>query len=196
MDFESGNLRHRTLTIVFKTLNLTRSAIDHSVFYRHDNEGTTIVCSSTDDFAITASSPKCMAKFKSDLSSHFKMSDLGEPAWTLGIRVKRDRISRTITLSQATYIDSVVKQLNLSSAFPLSTPIDHNILLSRAQSPSTPRQIDDTRKVPYCEAIGSLMYAVIRTRPDITYAVASLSQYLQTLGTKGDVPSCYMPSTL
>ena len=179
---QSGNLWHKTLTIAFKKLNLTRSAVDHGVFYAHDNDGTTAVCSSTDDFAITASSPQRMAKFKSDLSSHFEMTDLGELAWILGIRVKRDRISRTITLSQAAYIDSVVKRFNLSSASPLRTPIDPNAQLSKDQCPSTPQQIDDMQKVPYREAIGSLMYAAIGTRPDITYAVTALSQYLQDPG--------------
>ena len=62
---QSGNLWHKTLTIAFNKLDLTRSAVDHGVFYRHDNKGTTIVCSSTDDFAITVSSPEHMVKFKS-----------------------------------------------------------------------------------------------------------------------------------
>ena len=123
-----------------------------------------------------------MAKFKSNLSSHFEMTDLGELAWILGIRVKHDRISRTITLSQAAYIDSIVKRFNLSSASPLRTPIDPNAQLSKDQCPSTPQQIDDMQKVPYREAIGSLMYAAIGTRPDITYAVTALSQYLQDPG--------------
>ena len=179
---QSGNLWHRTLTIAFKELNLTRSAVDHGVFYVHDNEGTTIVCSSTDDFAITASSTPRMEKFKSDLSNHFEMTDLGELAWILGIRVKRDRISRTITLSQAAYIDSVVKRFNLTDASPLRTPLDLNAQLSKEQSPSTPVQKEDMEKVPYREAIGSLMYAAIGTRPDITFAVTALSQYLQDPG--------------
>jgi hypothetical protein len=55
---QSGNLWHKTLTSAFSELELTRSAVDHGVFYSHDDEGTTIVCSSTDDFAIAASSVK------------------------------------------------------------------------------------------------------------------------------------------
>ena len=123
-----------------------------------------------------------MTKFKSDLSSHFDMSDLGEIAWILGIRVKRDRTTRTITLSQTVYIDSVVKWFNLTTASPLRMPIDPNAHLSKDQSSSTPQQSDDTKKVPYREAIGSLMYAAIGTRPDIAYAVTALSQYLQNPG--------------
>jgi len=168
---QSGNLWHKTLTSVFNTLDLTRSAVDHGVFYSHDKEGTTILCSLTDDFAITGSPASRITKLKSDLSNHFEMTDLGELAWILGIQVKRDRISKTITLSQAAYIDSVVKRFNLESAPPLQTPIDPNAQLSKDQSPATPRQYDDMRNVPYHEAVGSLMYAAIGTRPDITYAV-------------------------
>jgi len=131
---------------------------------------------------ITGTPTSRITKFKSNLSNHFEMSDLGELAWILGIQVKRDRISRTITLSQATYIDTIVKRFNLESASPLQTPIDPNVHLSKDQSPATPRQYDDMRNVPYCEAVGSLMYATIRTRQDITYAVTALSQYLQNPG--------------
>jgi len=131
---QSGNLWHKTLTTAFNKLGLTRSAVDHGVFYCHDNEGTTIVCSSTDDFAITGSPTSKISKFKSDLSNHFEMSDLGELAWILGIQVKRDRISKTITLSQAAYIDTIAKRFNLESASPLQTPIDPNAQLSKDQS--------------------------------------------------------------
>ena len=74
------------LTTAFNELKLTCSVVDHGVFYTHDSEGTTIVCSSTDDFAIATDSAGRMTKFKSDLSSHFDMSDLGDIAWILGIR--------------------------------------------------------------------------------------------------------------
>jgi len=179
---QSGNLWHKTLTSAFSELELTRSAVDHGVFYSHDEEGTTIVCSSTDDFAITSSSTERMVKFKAGLSDHFEMSDLGELAWILGIQVQRDRSSRMISLSQTAYIDSLVKRFNLIDAPPLSTPIDPNALLSKDQSPSTPREFDDMQNVPYREAIGSLMYAAVGTRPDITFTVTALSQYLQNPG--------------
>lgn len=179
---QSGNLWHKMLTTAFNELKLTRSAADHGLFYLHDEEGTTVVCSSTDNFAITASSTECMAKFKADLSDHFEMSDLGELAWILGIQVQRDRPSKTISLSQMAYIDSLVKRFNLIDTPPLLTPIDPNMLLSKDQSPSTPHEFDDMQNVPYHEAVGSLMYATIGTRPDITFAVATLSQYLQNPG--------------
>ena len=179
---QSGNLWHKTLTSAFDDLGLTRSAVDHGVFFSHDEGGTTIVCSSTDDFAIATSSIERMVKFKANLSTHFEMSDLGELAWILGIQVQRDRPSKAISLSQTAYIDSLVKRFNLSDAPPLSTPIDPNALLSKDQSPSSTRQFEDMSNVPYREAVGSLMYAAIGTQPDITFAVTALSQYLQNPG--------------
>ena len=154
---QSGNLWHKTLTSAFTELELTQSAVDHGVFYSHDDDGTTIVCLSTDDFAITATPPERMTKFKADLGNHFEMSDLGELAWILGIKVECDRPSRMISLSQAAYIDSLVKHFQLVDAPPLSTPIDPNALLSKSQSPSTPRQFDNMSSVPYREAIGSVV---------------------------------------
>ena len=152
---QSGNLWHKTLSTAFDNLHLTRSAVDHGVFYLHDSEGTTILCSSTDNFLITASSLERLAKLKLGLSQHFEMTDLGELGWILGIRVKHDRISKTISLSQAAYIDLVVKRFNLVDAPPLQTPIDPNAQISKVQSPTTEKQLDDMRNVPYREAVGS-----------------------------------------
>ena len=123
-----------------------------------------------------------MIGFKADLANHFEMLDLGELAWILGIRVTRDRILKTISLSQTSYIDSIVRRFNLASASPLRTPLDPSTQLSKDQSPSTTSHWEDMQKVPYREAIGSLMYVAIGTRPDITYAVTALSQYLQCPG--------------
>jgi len=162
-------------SLVFNELALTRSVVDHGVFYSHDDDGSTIVCSSTDGFAIAATPPEHMSKFKADLGNHFEMSDLHELAWIIGIRAKRDRSSRAISLSQTAYIDSLVKRFQLVDAPPLSTLFDPNALLLKDQSPSTLRQFDDTSNVPYREAIGSLMYATVGTRPDITFAVTALS---------------------
>jgi len=96
---QSGNLWHKTLSVAFTAPHLTRSTVDHGVFYAHDSEGTTVLCSSTDDFVITTSSIERMTVFKNSLTQHFEISDLGELAWILGIWVKRDQISRTISLA-------------------------------------------------------------------------------------------------
>jgi hypothetical protein len=55
-------------------------------------------------------------------------------------------------------------------------------MYSRGDSPSSPTEAVQMKKTPYREAIGSLMYAAVATRPDISYAVSTLSQFLDNPG--------------
>ena len=87
---QSGNLWHKTLSSAFNVLGLTHSAVDHGVFYSHNDDQTTIVCTSTDNFTITGSPSEWILRFKHDLENHFKMTDLGDLAWILGIKVECD----------------------------------------------------------------------------------------------------------
>ena len=61
-------------------------------------------------------------------------------------------------------------------------PMTPSVSYSKDDSPSTQQDAAHMRKVPYREAIGSLMYASIATHPDITFAVSMLSQFLDNPG--------------
>ena len=67
-------------------------------------------------------------------------------------------------------------------AKPLSIPMDPNISFSKNQCPTTPDDIASMRCVPYREVIGLLMYASVGTHPDISFAISTLSQFLDNLG--------------
>lgn len=162
-------------------MGLTRCAADHAMWYRRNGDSTLIVALSVDDLTI-AGTPDLVATFKSDIKSHFDMSDLGPMHWILGIEVQRDRAARTLAISQRAYIDTIVARFNLESANPATTPLQPGGTLGKHQSPATPRQFEEMRDVPYREAVGSLMYAAIGTRPDITFAVTALSQFMQNPG--------------
>ncbi len=56
-------------------------------------------------------------------------------------------------------------------------PVRHGIHLSKAMSPKTPEERANMAKVPYASAIGSLMYAMLCTRPDIAYGVSVTSRF-------------------
>src|SRR5882724_1828313 len=101
---------------------------------------------------------------------------MGELCWLLSIEVKRDCTACTITFSQAAYIERILCCFNLQDANPLSMPMDPHHQLTKAQFPSTPREYELMRGVPYQEAIGSLMYATLGTHPDIAFTISVLSQ--------------------
>ena len=61
-------------------------------------------------------------------------------------------------------------------------PMIPSVSYSKDDSPSLQQDAAHMHKVPYCEAVGSLMYASITTHPDITFAVSTLSQFLENPG--------------
>ena len=56
-------------------------------------------------------------------------------------------------------------------------PVSSGIHLSRDMSPKTPEDREYMKTVPYTSAMGSLMYAMLCTRPDIAHAVSITSKY-------------------
>ena len=65
---------------------------------------------------------------------------------------------------------------------PLPIPINPGHNLTKSQSPSIQQDIEEMKRIPYCEAVGSLMYAVEGTWPDITYTMSYLAQFMENLG--------------
>ena len=85
-------------------------------------------------------------------------------------------------LSQRSYIDSIVRRFGFKDLKPITTPMDPNAKLSTAQNPSTGAQYAAMRNIPYHEAVGMLMYAMLGTHPDILYAVTTVSKFLSNPG--------------
>ena len=63
-------------------------------------------------------------------------------------------------------------------------PFRHGVHLSKGISPKTPEEIEQMAKVPYASTIGSLMYAILCTRPDIAYAISVTSRFQSNLDLK------------
>lgn len=167
---------------VFAKLGFTRSQIDQAVYFKRSKDEHTVITVSVDDMAVTSKHLRHITQFKDDLRQHFEITDLGELNWLLGLKVQRDRTARTITLSQRAYVDTVLERFGLTDAKTAQTPMEAGTLLSDAQSPATHAQHEAMQNVPYQRAIGSLMYAATSTRPDISFAVSTLSQFMQNPG--------------
>ena len=116
------------------------------------------------------------------VGEHVEVTDLGELHWLLGIEVKRDRETRTISLSQRSYIDAIIRRFSLKDSKPISTPMDPNSKISTSHSPSTGAQYAAMQNVPYCEAVGALMYAMLGTHPDISFTVTMVSKFSSNPG--------------
>ena len=64
----------------------------------------------------------------------------------------------------------------------MKVPIPVGVKLSVEQCPKTQEEEEDMSRVPYASAVGSLMYAMVYTRPNITHAVGVLSRFMSNPG--------------
>ncbi|RVW22059.1 Retrovirus-related Pol polyprotein from transposon TNT 1-94 [Vitis vinifera] len=119
---------------------------------------------------------------KKQLSKQFAMKDLGVAKQILGMRIIRDKANGTLKLSQSEYVKKVLSRFNMNEAKPVSTPLGSHFKLSKEQSSKTDEEGDHMSKVPYASAIGSLMYAMVCTRPDIAHAVGVVSRFMSRPG--------------
>ncbi|KAK8600824.1 hypothetical protein V6N12_050672 [Hibiscus sabdariffa] len=130
-----------------------------------------------DDILIIGNDIPTLQSIKTWLSSCFSMKDLGEATYILGVKIYRDRSRRLLGLSQSTYIDKVLKRFSMEESKRGFLPMRHGISLSKEMCPSTPQERERMSQIPYASAIGSIMYAMICTRPDLSYALSMTSRY-------------------
>ena len=106
------------------------------------------------------------------------MKDLGATKQILGKRTIRDKTNGTLKLSQSEYVKKILNRFNMNEAKPMSTPLGSHFKLSKDQSPKIEEERDHMSKVPYASAIGSLMYVMVCTKPNITHAVGVVSRFM------------------
>ena len=110
------------------------------------------------------------------------MKDLGEATYILGIRIYRDRSRKLIGLSQSTYIDKMLKRFSMDLSKRGFIPMVHGKHLSKSMCPWTQEERERMSLIPYASAIGSIMYVMLCTRPDVAFAVSVTSRFQSIYG--------------
>ncbi|GJU09438.1 hypothetical protein Tco_1131834 [Tanacetum coccineum] len=108
--------------------------------------------------------------------------DLGDSLYVLGIKIYIDRTKRLIGLSQDTYLDKILKRFKMENSKKRNLPLHHGIKISSDLCPKTDDELDKMSRVPYASAIGSIMYAMTCTRPDVSFALSMVSRHQQNPG--------------
>lgn len=169
---------HQALTdLGFKALSA-----DTCLYLRWRGSTYTIIALYVDDLLIASNSIQAVNILKRDLSLRFSMKDLGEAHYVLGIQIDRDRSTRTLTISQREYVHKVLERFGMTDCKPVGTPLESSIKLTKADCPSPNAPTDAAFIRLYQSAVGAIMYAMLGTRPDIAFAVASLSQFSSNPG--------------
>jgi Reverse transcriptase (RNA-dependent DNA polymerase) len=133
-----------------------------------------IIC--VDDILVLTESKKAMLSVKKQLSKMYTVKDLGEAEYFL--RVKIERESSTVKLTQKSYVKSVLDRFRMLECKPSQTPMSDPVSLMIKQ-PRTEAEVSKMKDFPFREATESFLYLAVRSRPDIAVAVSFLSKHVQ-----------------
>nr|GEX73842.1 putative polyprotein [Tanacetum cinerariifolium] len=137
-----------------KKFGFTQNRDEPCVYLKASGSNITFLILYVDDILIMRNNIPMLKSVKSYLERCFAMKDLGEAAYILGIKIYRDRSRRRI-------------------------PLQKKLKLSKSQGASTPAEVKRMQNVPFASAVGSIMYAVRCTRPDVAFAQNVTSRFQQ-----------------
>jgi len=175
----SWNIRFDT---AIKSYGFDQIVDEPCVYKRIINKSVAFLVLYVDDILLIGNDIGLLTDIKQWLATQFQMKDLGEAQFVLGIQIFRDRKNKMLALSQASYIDKIVVKYSMQNSKRGLLPFRHGVTLSKEQCPKTPQDVEEMRHIPYASAVGSLMYAMLCTRPDICYAVGIVSRYQSNPG--------------
>ncbi|KAJ0509687.1 putative RNA-directed DNA polymerase [Helianthus annuus] len=160
------------LTSVLLDMGFTQSLCDHSLFVLSKGDVLVVSLVYVDDIVITGNSSTEITRVKQCLSESFLIKDLGLHKYFLGIEVLYSNGS--ICLSQRKYWLELLNEFGYLGCKPVGTPIElsHVVTSKIEKDKSLLENVSGFQKL-----IGKLIYLSL-TRPDISYAVQFLSQYM------------------
>eukprot|EP00253_Pinus_taeda_P020909 PITA_20909 len=131
---------------------------------------------------IASKSMEEINRLKAQLSRMFDMKDLGVAKHILGLEIHRDRKNGKLWLSQQKYVEKILEKFSMNNVKPINIPLASHFKLSSVLSLRADEEKQYMSHVPYANAVGNLMYAMVSTRPDILHAVGVVSRIMENPG--------------
>lgn len=148
-----------------------QSLADYSLFFKKTiDDEILVLLVYVDDIIISNSSSNATEQIIEFLKSKFRLKDLGKLKYFLGLEVAQSEAG--ISICQRKYAFDLLAEYGVLGCKPITTPIDYNHRLNKATD--TDQLANATN---YRQLVGKLLYLTF-SRPDISYAVHILSQYM------------------
>lgn len=157
----------KVLDRLFRSKGFSRSNEDPSLYISKH----LIILVFVDDIVLFSKDKEAIRVAKGWLSQSFKMVDLGGLTLFLGMQITRDRKERTLFVGQERYAMKILERCKMEACHGCKTPMNTKLELTK------PREDEVTGVVEYQSLVGSIMYAMLGTRPDLAYAVSTLSKF-------------------
>ncbi|GKA93348.1 retrotransposon protein, putative, ty1-copia subclass [Tanacetum coccineum] len=162
-----------------KRFGFTQNLNEPCVYQKASGSNVTFLILYVDDIIIIGNHISSLQSVKDYLGRCFATKDLGEVAFILGIKIYRDMSNRLIGLGQNAYMDKILKRYRMDNSKCGHIPMQERLDLNKTQGASTPKEVKRMQNVPYASAVGSIIYAVRCTRPDVAFAQNITSRFQQ-----------------
>ena len=110
----------------------------------------------------------------------WKCKDLGPTELFVGFQINRDRSNRSLKIHQTLYTTKLLERMSMHKSNPTKLPIPAGIVL---KADADDELLEDDDITVYQQIVGSVIYLVNGTRPDISYAVGQLARFMSSPGT-------------
>ena len=167
---QSGRNWYSMLHSYLLEQNFSQSLADTCVYTRHDKSEMSIVIIWVDDIIVASNSMSTVNAIKKGLSHKFQMKDLGEISCFLGIKFTRN--GDVIKMDQSKFVESMLVKFDMQDCKPRLSPCE--IGLNKVIDEHS--DLADVKL--YRQIVGSLIYIMAATRPDLCFVVNKLSQYM------------------
>ena len=155
-------------------MKFIRCKADPGTYFKITGEDIIVLLIYVDDALFMGSNKQQVLSHKAQFMKQWESRDLGQAKEYLGMRITRDRKKRTISLDQTRYAEKVVKQFGQENCKPVSVPLPTGY---NPRPHSDQNSSNATLRSCYQSVIGSLLYIMLGTRPDISFAVIKMSQF-------------------
>ena len=169
---QSPRCWNQAFTDFMESIGFKQSKADPCIYVRDTDITPCIIAVYVDDLIIAAKTEGEMHQLKQLLQSQFKMKDMGELHYCLGITIRQDKTRKSVQLQQKQYIQKVLERFRFQDSKPVSTPADPNVKLQKDDNVS--KMVDPAT---YQSMVGSLLYVAVATRPDIAQAVGAVAKF-------------------
>ncbi|RVX00023.1 Retrovirus-related Pol polyprotein from transposon TNT 1-94 [Vitis vinifera] len=163
-------------------IGFNRSSHDGCVYFKLTDDSMVYLLLYVDDMLVACKEKRHLEQVKEMLKAEFEMKDLGSAKRILGMEIERDRSKRVLRLSQNSYISKVLSRFEMNNVKTVSTPLGQHFRLSITQAPETHEEKRFMERIPYASMVGSVMYTMVCSRPDLAYAVSMISRYMSCPG--------------
>ncbi|CAN1141771.1 Retrovirus-related Pol polyprotein from transposon TNT 1-94 [Linum perenne] len=159
---------------VVKRFGFIQSQADHTMFINHlPNNKLVVLIVYVDDIIVTGDDEAGIMLIKKQLATEFEIKDLGMLRYFLGLEFARS--TEGLFVSQRKYILDLLEETGMTGCRPAETPMEAALKLR----PSDKSEVKDQER--YQRLVGKLIY-LAHTRPDITFAVSVVSQFMHAPG--------------